>query len=176
MNLRMLCLICAVHRGPVIRRSPKIPKQRWSSSEQQLTFCTLHGVCAYIGDNQEGLEGALWIVLTPKFPTCATPFDSIGDHLSCSTARGDSVHCLVTIDEGFLKMFVLLLPLAIVSKKEGHKPFRQQAGQTPLMPAAKNSFNDVFWQVALKPLKVDLTEIVKSYGKYGETSERHLRR
>ena len=45
--------------------------------------------------------------------------------MSCSTARGDSVHSVVTIDEGFLKMLVLLLPQAIVSKKEEHKPLRQ---------------------------------------------------
>ena len=77
------------------------------------------------GNNQEDLEGALWVVLTHKFPTCSTSFDSVGKHLSSSTAKGDPVHSVVTIDEGFLKMFVLLLPQATVSKKEGHKLLRQ---------------------------------------------------
>ena len=64
-------------------------------------ICTLYGVCDYLGDNQEDLEGPPSIVLTPMDPTSATSSHSMRDDFSCSAFGGDSVHRVVTFSGRF---------------------------------------------------------------------------
>ena len=46
-------------------------------NEAASDICTLHGVCAHLGDNPDDLEGPPSIVLTPRVPTCATSSQSV---------------------------------------------------------------------------------------------------
>ena len=62
--------------------------------------CTLHGVCAYLGDNQEHLEGPPSIVPTPSVPMSATSSHS-KEHFSGTSARRDPMQCVETTDGQF---------------------------------------------------------------------------
>ena len=92
-------------RGELKKRDANMHVTKHMTSQQMMVEqigaangrCTLHGVCPQIGDNQEDLEGPLLNVITPRILTSTTSSHSTR-YISCSTARGNPMQSVETID------------------------------------------------------------------------------